>query len=75
MHLRWPVAFVNMAVGVGVAAVVVDIVVVVVVRRGGGGSIDGGGALAMLMMWFPTLSCPATVSLCCCLLFGAISLS
>jgi hypothetical protein len=62
MHLWQPVAFINMAVGVAVAVVVVDIAVVVVVRRGGGGSINGGGALAMLMTWPHALSCTAMVT-------------
>jgi hypothetical protein len=62
MHLWWPVAFINMAVGMGVVVVVVDIAVVVVVRRGGGGSIDGGGALATLMTRPHALPCTAMVT-------------
>jgi hypothetical protein len=56
MHLWWPVLFVNVGVGVGVAMVVVDAVAAVVVRRGGGGGVDGGGVLATLMTWPHTLS-------------------
>jgi hypothetical protein len=75
MHLRQPVAFIDVEVGMGVAVVVVYVVVVVVVRRGGGGGINGGGALAMLMTQPHALSCTAMVSLHCHLLFGTILLS
>jgi hypothetical protein len=72
MHLQWPGAFIDVAVGMGVVVVVVDIAVVVVVRRGRGGGVNGGGVLATLMMQPHALSCTAII-MHCRLLFGAIS--